>query len=138
VTVSREQIRSERARTLRRMGRHDEAAATWEAIARGGRVDAARAWIEVAKLREHLLRDVAGALEATAAADRVVARLRSLDAPEPWLEAALATRRHRLERRRSRALATVARATAARRPTVRPAGGPGWRDRPVAARTSRP
>jgi len=98
-TVSREQIRSERARTLRRMGRHDEAVRTWEAVARGGRTDAVRAWIEVAKLREHLLRDPAGALEATAAAERVLDWLRSLDAPEPALEAALAIRRRRLVRR---------------------------------------
>jgi hypothetical protein len=98
-TVSREQIRSERARTLRRMGRHEEAVETWEAIARGGRTDAVRAWIEVAKLREHLLRDPAGALAATAAAARLLDWLRSLDAPEPALEAALAIRRRRLARR---------------------------------------
>jgi tetratricopeptide (TPR) repeat protein len=98
-TVSREQIRSERARTLRRMGRHEEAVATWEAIARSGRTGAVRAWIEVAKLREHLLGDPAGALDATAAAERVLDWLRSLDAPEPALEATLAVRRRRLGRR---------------------------------------
>ncbi len=102
-TVSSEQIRSERARTLRRMGRHDEAVTTWEAIARGGRTDAVRAWVEVAKLREHLLRDPAGALDATAAAERLLDWLRSLDAPEPALEAALAIRRRRLLRRLRRA-----------------------------------
>lgn len=138
VTVSREQIRSERARTLRRMGRHDEAAATWEAIARGGRLDAARAWIEVAKLREHLLRDLPGALDATAAAERVLAWLRSLDAPEVHVEAAVAIRRRRLERRRSRT-AAAARRTAARRPIVRAAEAPASPGRRAGApRTSPP
>ncbi len=102
-TVSREEIRSERARTLRRMGRHDEAVATWETIARGGRSDAVRAWIEVAKLREHLLSDPAGAVDATSAAERLLDWLRSLDAPEPSLEAAIAVRRRRLLRRLRRA-----------------------------------
>lgn len=123
-TVAREQIRSERARTLRRMGRHDEAAATWETIAQGGGIDAARAWIEVAKLREHLLRDLAGALAATAAAERVLAWLRSLDAPEPGLDAAVAARRRRLERRRSRTLAAVDRGRSAAPPELTPAAGP--------------
>jgi hypothetical protein len=98
-TVSREQIRSERARTLRRMGRHAEAVATWETIAGGGRPDAVRAWIEIAKLREHLLRDPAGALEAAAAAGLLLDWLRALDAPEPALEVALAARLRRLRRR---------------------------------------
>lgn len=126
-TVSREQIRSERARTLRRMGRHDEAAATWEAIAQDGRVDGARAWIEVAKLREHLLRDLAGALDATAAADRVLAWLRALDAPEAGLEAALATRRRRLERRWSRAGGGEVQRAGRAAPGGAPAGRPGAR-----------
>lgn len=99
VTVSREQIRSERARTLRRMGRHEEAVATWQTIAGGGRPEAVRAWIEIAKLREHLLRDPAGALEAAAAAGRILDWLRALDAPEPALEVALAARLRRLRRR---------------------------------------
>ena len=137
-TVSREQIRSERARTLRRMGRHDDAVATWEEIARGGRVDAVRAWIEVAKLREHLLRDPLGALAATAAAAGTLEWLRSLDAPEPRLEAALAVRRQRLLRRTAR---TSSRSAAgpgrSRTSPVRPAEAAGWRDRQVAApRTS--
>jgi hypothetical protein len=139
-TVSLEQIGSERARTLRRMGRHDDAIATWEAIARGRRSDAVRAWIEVAKLREHLLRDPDGALAATAAAAGVLEWLRTLDAPEPALEIALAKRRQRLLRRAARA--------AGRRPVgqgrgrvrgVRRGGAPGWPDRPaVVPRTSPP
>lgn len=138
--VSREQVRSERARTLRRMGRHDEAVATWEMIARGGRSDAVRAWIEIAKLREHLLRDPQGALDATGEADAVLHWLRSLDAPEPALEAALAVRRGRLLRRAARATGIAAGERRPDRPAaVRSAAGPGWPGRPVAApRTSPP
>jgi uncharacterized protein YprB with RNaseH-like and TPR domain len=137
-TVTLEQIGSERARTLRRMGRHDDAVATWETIARGRRSDAVRAWIEVAKLREHLLRDPRGALDATAAAAGVLEWLRALDAPEPVLETALAKRRQRLLRRTAR---TAGRATAGpRRGSARPVrrgAAPGWPDRPVVApRTS--
>jgi hypothetical protein len=119
VTVSCEQIRSERARTLRRMGRYDEAVATWETIARGGRTDAARAWIEVAKLREHLLRDPSGALVATESAARILDWLRSLDAPEPALEVALAARRRRLARRIRRSASVPRRGRAARGPAAR-------------------
>lgn len=139
-TVSREQIRSERARTLRRMGRHDDAVATWQEIARGGRVDAVRAWIEVAKLREHLLRDPRGALEATAAAAGALAWLRSLDASEPGLEAALARRRQRLLRRTTRAAGHAAVGSGRRQTSpVRPAAAPARPDRPVVApRTSPP
>ena len=65
-TVSRERIRAERARTLRRLGRTDEALAAWEALATGGGSRRPRrAWVEVAKVREHVLRDPAGALRAS-------------------------------------------------------------------------
>jgi len=96
VTVSRERIRAERARTLRRLGRPGDAAAAWEAIAVAGGPGAARAWVEVAKLREHALADHAGALAATAAAERAAERTRFLGAPDPMLEPALAHRRRRL------------------------------------------
>ena len=66
--LSRERVQAERARTLRRLGRPTEASAAWEAIAQGGGPATARAWIEVAKIREHLLADRAGALAATVAA----------------------------------------------------------------------
>jgi uncharacterized protein YprB with RNaseH-like and TPR domain len=96
VTVSRERIRAERARTLRRLGRPGDASAVWEAIAVAGGPGAARAWVEVAKLREHALADHAGALAATAAAERAAERARFLGAPDPMLEPALAHRRRRL------------------------------------------
>ncbi len=96
VTVSRERIRAERARTLRRLGRPGDAATAWEAIAAAGGPGEAHAWVEVAKLREHALADRAGALAATAAAERAAERSRVLGIADPALEPALAHRRRRL------------------------------------------
>jgi hypothetical protein len=96
IPVSRERIRAERARTLRRLGRPADAAAAWEAIAAAGGPGAARAWVEVAKVREHALADHVGALAATAAAERATERCRLLGMPDPALEPALARRRRRL------------------------------------------
>ncbi len=55
------------ARLLRRAGRHGEAAARWSRLAADGD---ARAWIELAKHREHRLGDVDGALDALEAGRR--------------------------------------------------------------------
>jgi hypothetical protein len=96
VTVSRERIRAERARTLRRLGRPGDAASAWEALAVAGGPGAARAWVEVAKLREHALMDHAGALAATAAAEHAAERSRFLGVPDAALGPALAHRRRRL------------------------------------------
>ena len=74
--LSRERIRAERARTLRRLGRTEEALAAWEALAAGGGSAAPRAWVEAAKVREHALRDPAGALRAAEAAARAAERAR--------------------------------------------------------------
>jgi hypothetical protein len=95
-TVSRERIHAERARTLRRLGRPGDAATAWEAIARAGGPGVARAWVEVAKLREHGLADHAGALAATAAAEHAAESSRLLGAPDRALLPALAHRRRRL------------------------------------------
>jgi hypothetical protein len=94
--VSRERIRAERARTLRRLGRPEAAAAAWEAMAIAGGPAAARAWVEVAKVREHALADHPGALAATAAAERAAERARLLGTTDPALGPALARRRIRL------------------------------------------
>jgi hypothetical protein len=96
ITVSRERIRAERARTLRRLGRPADAAAAWEAIAVAGGPGAAHAWVEVAKVREHGLADHAGALAATAAAERAAERSRLLGRPDLALIPALDRRRRRL------------------------------------------
>lgn len=106
--VTRQRIRAERARTLRRLGRAAEAAAAWEAIAVAGGAGTAHAWIEVAKLREHALADHAGALAATDAAGRAGERARLLGLPDRDLGAALANRRRRLSSLLGRARAASA------------------------------
>ncbi|NJD29857.1 MAG: hypothetical protein FIA92_16390 [Chloroflexi bacterium] len=90
---------AERARLLRRLGRHAEAEAAWLRLAGGHGVLAAVAWIEVAKLREHRLGDREGAITATIAGLRVLERQAWLGRPLPRLESALA---HRLARLRAR------------------------------------
>ncbi len=97
--LSRSRIRAERARTLRRLGRTDEALATWEALAAAGGTMAPRAWVEAAKVREHALRDPAGALRAAEAAAGATERARLRWDGDPDFEAALATRLRRLRRR---------------------------------------
>lgn len=97
----------ERARLLRRLGRHREALEAWRDVAHAGGPDAAFAWIEVAKCLEHRERDPAGALGACAAADRLAQRSRLLGRPLRNLEADLGRRRVRLGRRLSRVSATT-------------------------------
>ena len=89
----------ERARLLRRLGRHREALEAWQDVAHAGGPDAALAWIEIAKCLEHRERDPAGALGACAAADRLAQRSRLLGRPLPTIEADLGRRRLRLSRR---------------------------------------
>jgi hypothetical protein len=89
----------ERARLLRRLGRHREALEAWQDVARSGGPDAALAWIEVAKCLEHRERDPAGALGACAAADQLARRSRFLGRPLRGIEADLGRRRIRLNRR---------------------------------------
>ena len=89
----------ERARLLRRLGRHREALEAWRDAAHGGGPDAASAWIEVAKCLEHRERDPVGALDACAAADRLAQRARFIGRPMRLVEADLARRRLRLSRR---------------------------------------
>ena len=60
-----DRILVERARLLRRLGRFADAAAVWEAIGAGAGPLSAHAWIQVAKLREHRLRDLPGAFAAS-------------------------------------------------------------------------
>ena len=95
-------IAIDRAHLLRRLGRHDEAAEAWAAIAAGPGRGAVLAWIELAKLREHRFGDPAAALDATERGLRSLERRRLLGMPEPSLEAALLGRRARLVRRLAR------------------------------------
>ena len=99
-----ERVAIERGRLLRRLGRHDEAVATWlDLAARPGAV-AIQAWIEVAKLREHRLGDLAGALDATGRAMALAERRRRLGMGDPSLDDALAIRVGRLRWRIAAAL----------------------------------
>jgi len=92
----------ERARFLRRLGRHRDAEAAWlDMVAAGGTL-AALAWIEIAKLREHRFGDPAGALDATAIAARIADRQARLGRRLPRLELALAHREARLRVRLER------------------------------------
>jgi hypothetical protein len=98
-TWDAQRIALDRAHLLRRLGRHREAADAWAGVAAGPGRTAIVAWIELAKLREHRLGDVAGALDATLHGAAAADRRRQLALPEPTLEADL---RHRLARLRRR------------------------------------
>ena len=97
--VSRDRVRAERARTLRRLGRPGEALLAWEALAAEGGPISAQAWVEAAKVREHALRDPAGALRAAEAAARASERARLRRMGDPEFEVNLAARLRRLRRR---------------------------------------
>ncbi|HEX5015628.1 MAG TPA: ribonuclease H-like domain-containing protein [Candidatus Limnocylindrales bacterium] len=94
-----DRILVERARLLRRLGRFGDAAAVWESIGAGTGPLSAAAWVEVAKLREHRLHDLPGALVAAERARAVADRRRRLGRYDPVLEQALAGRLARLGRR---------------------------------------
>ncbi|MEJ7748960.1 MAG: ribonuclease H-like domain-containing protein [Candidatus Limnocylindrales bacterium] len=97
-----ERIAVDRAQLLRRLGRLPEAVEAWLALGAGrGRI-AVLAWVEVAKLREHRLGDLSGAIEATQRGMATAERRRRLGRPEPALEIDLARRLGRLQARRAR------------------------------------
>jgi uncharacterized protein YprB with RNaseH-like and TPR domain len=104
-------LRAERARLLRRLGRHEDAATAWQDIAVAGGVTSIPAWIEVAKLREHVLGDLEGALAATRRGLAQVERQRQLRRPQLRAEADLLHRANRLSRRLVRRDATARRTT---------------------------
>ena len=94
-----ERIGVERAHLLRRLGRWDAAAEAWASLAAGPGRTAVVAAIELAKIREHRLRDPLGALRATGDGLALVERRARLGRPEPRLEADLRGRARRLRRR---------------------------------------
>jgi uncharacterized protein YprB with RNaseH-like and TPR domain len=94
-----ERIVIERARLLRRLGRHNDAVGCWLGLATGPGSVAIQAWIEVAKLREHRLSDLPGALDATVRAATLAERRRRMGMGDPALEGAIAARLARLRRR---------------------------------------
>jgi hypothetical protein len=94
-----ERITMDRAHLLRRLGRWEEAAEAWEAIAMGTGRNAIIATIELAKLREHRLADRAAAMAAVLRGFSLIERRRRIGRPEPALEADLIRRHDRLRRR---------------------------------------
>jgi tetratricopeptide (TPR) repeat protein len=110
---------AERARLLRRLGRYRDAEETWVGLAANRGAVGTLAWIEVAKLREHRLGDLPGAVEATSAALRLAERQAWLGRPLPRLEVALGRRLARLARR---SLRSARRRTASRSGTPRSPG----------------
>jgi hypothetical protein len=105
-----DRIAVERAHLLRRLRRWDEAADAWASLAAGPGRTAIVAAIELAKLREHRLRDPLGALRATGDGLALAERRTRLGRPEPRLEADLRARARRLRRRLVGRMATSARA----------------------------
>jgi uncharacterized protein YprB with RNaseH-like and TPR domain len=94
-----DRIAVERAHLLRRLGRWDEAADAWASLAAGPGRTAIVAAIELAKIREHRLRDPLGAMRATGDGLALAERRGGLGRPEPRLEADLRARARRLRRR---------------------------------------
>ena len=94
-----ESIAMDRARTLTRMGRRQEAEGAWHAIALEGGRNAAWAWLHVAKHREHDGRDFAAALRATERARTLAERSRLFGRRDRHVERDLARRVPRLRRR---------------------------------------
>jgi hypothetical protein len=105
---SEERLLVERAHVLRSLGRVADAAETWASLSLGTSRLSAVAAIELAKLREHRLRDPAGALDAVRRAWSILERRRTVGRPELRLEEDLVRRGRRLRAR----LAVVATRTA--------------------------
>jgi hypothetical protein len=92
------QLSAERARLLARLGRREEAMAAWLDIAQRGGPGAAVAWLHVARYREHVERDFAGALTACHEAASVAGRARAWGEPMYAVERDLERRLPRLAR----------------------------------------
>lgn len=93
-----DRIAVDRARVLARLGRKEEAAGAWEAVALDGGPLAALAWIAVAKAREHLFRDPRRALDAAQRAEALAARSRLFGMPDRVVERDVGKRIARLRR----------------------------------------
>jgi uncharacterized protein YprB with RNaseH-like and TPR domain len=91
-------LSAERARLLARLGRREEAHSAWLEIAARGGPGAGLAWLHVARYREHVSRDIAGALEACREAAAVAERARAWGAPLNAVEQDLGHRLPRLRR----------------------------------------
>ena len=96
--ATRRRLAFERARLLARLGRREESIVAWHEIAARGGPGAAEAWLRLARHREHVLRDVPGALSACQEAAAAAQRSRLWGRPLPWLERDLGKRMARLRR----------------------------------------
>jgi uncharacterized protein YprB with RNaseH-like and TPR domain len=96
------QLVADRARVLARLGRRHEAAGAWLELALGRGYLAAAAWIEIAKYREHVTKDLSGALRAAEEAGALAARSRLRGVRLAAIEHDLPRRMARLRRRISR------------------------------------
>jgi uncharacterized protein YprB with RNaseH-like and TPR domain len=97
--VAHRLLSAERARLLARLGRREDAFAAWLDIASRGGPGAAVAWLHVARYREHVLRDVSGALNACHEAASVAGRTRAWGEPMYAVEKDLERRLPRLSRK---------------------------------------
>src|SRR3954453_1461717 len=97
--VVHRELSAERARLLSRLGRRDEAIDAWLDIARRGGPGAALAWLNVARYREHVERDVTAALAACHEAAAVAGRARAWGEPMYAVERDLQRRLPRLSRK---------------------------------------
>lgn len=89
---------AERARLLARLGRREDAHAAWLDICGRGGPGAGLAWLHVARYREHVERDVTGALDACQQAAMIAERARAWGEPLLGVERDLARRLPRLRR----------------------------------------
>jgi uncharacterized protein YprB with RNaseH-like and TPR domain len=94
-----ETVAMDRARTLTRLGRREEAEGAWHALALEGGRHAAWAWLHVAKHREHDARDFRAALQATERARSLTERARLFGRRDRNVERDLSRRVPRLRRR---------------------------------------
>jgi hypothetical protein len=127
---------AERARLLRRLGRHRDAETAWLDLTGDGGTLAVLAWIEVAKAREHRLGDLEGALAAVTLAIRAIERQRFLGRPLPRLELGAARRALRLRLRLARAQAGRDRGSRPRSTRRSTASSDGTPDSPKASTAS--
>lgn len=105
-------LAEDRARLLARLDRRDEAVGAWLEIARRGGPGSAAAWLHVARHREHVARDLGGALDACTQALAATERARMWGRPVPAIERDLGWRMARLRRRVGAAGGALARRAA--------------------------
>ncbi len=104
-----DRIAVERARLQRRAGDHAAAIRSWAILMDGSGRTAIVAAIELAKLHEHHLHDLSGAMRIVSAGLAKADRRRRIGRPEPGLERDLRRRMVRLDRRLARVTATPSR-----------------------------